>query len=132
MSWDIFIFNSNQRIKNIEDLEENCLVTIGTWQEFRKLITCQFPKASFDDNWCAIEEDGFSLETSLGPPNEKMSNTIFHLYGADSLYALMAFCQQNKWQACDSATGNTLNTDKPEENGYQEFVAYLTQIKKNS
>ncbi|RZJ87979.1 MAG: hypothetical protein EOO60_11605 [Hymenobacter sp.] len=131
MSWDIFIFKANCEVKDIDDIEEKLLVNIGTWQEFKLLLLAQFPQASFDGSWCTIEVEHASLETSLGPPNEKMSNTIFHLYGTDALHPLLYLCQQNNWQAFDTALGSMLNPDKTERNGYSNFAAYLAQIRQN-
>ncbi|MDO7884095.1 hypothetical protein [Hymenobacter cheonanensis] len=132
MSWDVFVFKANRVISDISDIEEELLVDIGTWQEFRQLLTAQFPEASFDDNWCTIGDEQTSLETSLGPPDEKMSNTIFHLYGPNAIYLLAALCQRNDWQAFDTSLDAMLNPDKPDVNGYLNFAAYLAQIKKGS
>ena len=129
MSWDVFIFKANQIVNCLEDLEESNLVDIGTWQDFKNLLLQQFPKAAFDGNWCIIEGEGFSLETSLGSLNEMVSNTIFHLYGVKAIYPLVALCQRNNWQAFDCSADIKLNFDKPEEIGYLNFTTYLAQIK---
>jgi hypothetical protein len=132
MSWDIFIFRATRLINNIDEIEEELLVDIGTWEDFKQLLLNQFPQATFDDNWCIIEDGNASLETSIGPPDEKVSNTIFHLYGAEAIYLLVALYQQNRWQAFDTSLDKMLDIDKPEENGYLNFLAYLTETKRNS
>ena len=132
MSWDVFVFNSKQKIETVEDLDESLLVDIGTWQEFKRLIENQFSNAVFDGNWCTIGGKDFSLETSLGPPDEKVDNTIFHLHGNEAIYPLMALCQNNNWQAFDNSLEDMLNLDKPEQNGYSKFAAYLAQIKQHN
>jgi hypothetical protein len=129
MSWDIFIFNATRPINDIEEIEEELLVDIGTWQDFKQLLVNQFPQAVFDGDWCTIEDGSTSLETSIGPPEEKMSNTILHLYGAEDIHLAVAFCRRNNWQAFDTSFGKMLNFDKPGENGYLSFAAYLAQIK---
>jgi hypothetical protein len=128
MSWDVLVFNSICKIDAIDEIEE-VLTDIGTWQEFRQMLQQQFPEASFDGNWCQIENGNAGLETSLGPPDEKTSNTIFHLYGPDAIYMVMALCQRYNWQAFDCSLDSILNLDNPEKNGYQNFVTYLAQIK---
>ena len=132
MSWDVVIFNLSRKIDKAEDIDENVLVNIGTGADFKNIIVKEFPYATFEDNWCKIETDSFSLETSLCDPNEELSNTIFHLYGENAIYALVNLCKKQNWQAFDTSLGTMLNLDKPEENGYSKFQEYLTQVLKDS
>jgi len=61
-----------------------------------------------------------------------MSNTVFHLYGTEAIQLLVALCKRNNWQAFDTSLGKMLNFDKSAENGHSNFVAYLTQIKRDT
>ena len=71
MSWDIFIFRATLLLNDIDDIEEELLVDIGTWEGFKQLLIDQFPQATFDGNWCTIEDGSASLETSIGPSDER-------------------------------------------------------------
>lgn len=128
MSWDVLVFNATRKVDDLDEIEE-VLLDIGTWQEFYQLIKQQFPQAILTDNWCQIESEDSSLETSIGPPGEKTSNTIFHLYGPNAVYMLATLCRQYNWQAFDYALDGILALNKPEVNGHQNFTAYLDQIK---
>jgi hypothetical protein len=115
---------------DVKEINEELLVEIGTWADFRKRLLVQFPQSVFEENWCRIEAIEFSLETSLGPDDECLSNTLFHLYGEKAVYKLIDLCKANNWQAFDTSLGEMLDLENPQHNGFTNFTNYLDHIKK--
>lgn len=58
MSWDIFIFNSTQKIENIEKINEQCFVPIN----FTEILEKHFDNIKADDNHRRISGENFSIE----------------------------------------------------------------------
>lgn len=128
MSWDIVVFKLNRKVATIEEIDETILLPIGTWKSFGELINAEFQQVSKEDEWCIIEGEKFSLETSLGEPENFFSNTIFHLYGEAAISPLIYLCKKYQWQAYDTVMGGMIDLDDPERNGFENFNAYLKQI----
>lgn len=128
MSWDVVIFNLSKQVQTVEEINDEILVDIGTWSQFKKMLKDYFPAMVFEKDWCKISTEDFSLQTSIGNANERVSSTIFHLHGENAIYAIADLCKRNNWQAFDTYLGDMLNVENPEKNGYQNFNNYLNQI----
>ncbi|MCO5273857.1 MAG: hypothetical protein M9900_02930 [Flavobacteriales bacterium] len=128
MSWDVVVFNLKRKVASVEEIDESVLAEIGTYADFEAMLKRRFPMLTNEDGWLKADLDVCCLETGLGELHETFSNTIFHLYGENAVYELIELCKANNWQAFDTALGQMLDLDHPEQNGYKEHRHYVEQI----
>ncbi len=130
MSWDIVILNLSRRIENIEEVDEDILVDIGTCEGFKGILLGLFPAIACGETSCRLEGEGYSIDFYCGAGDEPFSNTIAHLYGEKAIYPIIQLCKAKGWQAFDTSLGALLDLEKPEVNGYFDFQGYLEHIMK--
>jgi len=128
MSWDVMIFNLNRKVESVDEIDDSVLVDIGTMTDFKKLMTDNFPDVTWNNDSGKIERKDFSIEFSLGDSDEPFSNTVFHLYGENAIYAVIELCRKMNWQLFDTGLEQMLDLDNPETNGYKNHQAYVRQI----
>lgn len=128
MSWDVVVFKLKRKVDSVDEINKNILLDIGTRSNFKEMIQNTFPNAVFDNDWCKIENEECSLETSMGDSDGPFSNTIFHLYGEATIYPLIHLCKKYNWQAYDTALDSMIDLETPEINGYEEFNRYLNHV----
>ena len=124
MSWDIILFNSRQKIKSIEDVDETFLEPT----DFCSVLENHFENIIKDDNHIEIKGNDFAIH--YFNYDEKMSNKMLSLYGENGLYNLIVLACEHNWQIFDTGLGQMIDLENPSNNGYENFQVYLKQILK--
>jgi hypothetical protein len=124
MSWDIVIFNSDQKIISMDEVDESLLRPI----DFDSILTKQFKSIILDDHHVEIKGDDFIIDYFLD--DELVSNKMFSLYGERGLYELVTISKTHNWQIFDTSSEKMIDFDVPDKNGYQTFQRYLQQIQR--
>ena len=122
MSWDVVLFNSNQEIKSVADLDENDLVPT----EFDSALENHFKQMIKEENRREIKGSDFSIDYYVN--GEDVSNKMLSIYGQNGIYALIEFAKKHNYQLYDSGFDGMLDLEKPEKNGYGDFQKYLKHV----
>jgi hypothetical protein len=125
MSWDIILFNTNQKIDSIGDVEESQFEPIN----FSQILESSFSDIVRDDNHREIKGTDFSID--FFTDEELESNKMLSLYGENGLFELIELAKQYGWQIFDTGLGEMIDLDNPEKNGYENHRKYVEQIMKN-
>lgn len=125
MSWDIILFNTNQKIDSIEDVDESQFEPIN----FSHILESSFNQIVKDDNHREIKGKDFSID--FFTDEELESNKMLSLYGENGLFELIELAKQYGWQIFDTGLGEMIDLDNPEKNGYENHRKYVEQIIKN-
>jgi hypothetical protein len=125
MSWDIVLFSSEQNLVSLENLNEDLLKQI----DFDKVLKSKFKNIKKTENHNEIIGMDFSID--FFDDEELVSNKILSLNGENGLFEIIKIAKEENWQIYDSGIDKMLNLEKPEENGYFNFKAYLNSIIKN-
>ena len=88
MSWDIFVQEIPEDVKQISDMHEKYSKfkpsPIGMRSEIIKKIKKVVPEANFSDpSWGTIDGDGFSIEVNMGD-KEECNGFAFHVRGGEA------------------------------------------------
>ncbi|WP_316846281.1 hypothetical protein [Pedobacter psychrodurus] len=126
MSWDIVIFNSKQKIKAIEEIDEELLIPV----DFGIVLEKHFTNITASENHREIKGEGYVIDYFVD--SEPVSNKVFNLYGEAALFELISVAKIYRWQIFDTGKGEMLDLEHPEKNGYSNFQSYLQQILKNT
>jgi hypothetical protein len=124
MSWDIVLFNSKQRIESVEELDEEQLEPT----DFSSLLEEQFDEVKKDEKHRELIGKEFSIEYFTD--EEPASNMMLSIYGENGLYALIELAKRHGWQIFDTAQGEMIDLENPENNGYENHQKYFQQIQK--
>jgi hypothetical protein len=122
MSWDAIIFNSKQKITSIEEIDEEQFLPI----DFSSVLESHFNTIIVDNDKKEIKGKDFSI--IYYGQSEPVSNTILNLYGEVAMFELIKIAKINNWQIFDTGSGEMIDLDYPENNGYENFQTYLKQI----
>jgi len=125
MSWDVVIFSSKQKINSVEEIDEELFLPI----DFNVILEKHFDNIIVDGNYREIRGDSFSINYFADA--ELVSNTLFNLYGETSLFELIRVAKIYDWQIFDSGSGEMIDLEHPEKNGYENFQSYLQQVMTN-
>lgn len=125
MSWDIVLFSSEQNLVSLENLNEDLLKPI----DFDEVLKSKFQNIKKTENHNEIIGNDFSIE--YFDEEELVSNKMLTIFGENGLFELIRIAKIENWQIYDSGIDKMLNLEKPEENGYFNFNAYLNSIIKN-
>lgn len=126
MSWDVVVFSSKQKIKFIEEINEELLVPI----DFAGILEKHFDNIIVSENHREIKGVDYSIDYFAHL--EPVSNTIFSLYGETSLFELIRVAKSYGWQIFDTGNGEMLDLEHPENNGYASFKSYLQHVLKKN
>ncbi|QNR23912.1 hypothetical protein [Croceimicrobium hydrocarbonivorans] len=124
MSWDIVLFNSEEKIVKIEELDESKLLPC----DFSAILEASFNKVIKDDRHRSIEGEGYYIDYFAH--DEAVSNMMLSLYGEKGLFELIKLARKHNWQIFDSSLGVMIDLEKPENNGDKRHRKYLWQILK--
>lgn len=124
MSWDIVLFNSKQKIESVEELDEEQLEPT----DFSSLLEEQFDEVEKDGKHRELIGKEFSIEYFTD--EEPASNMMLSIYGENGLYALIELAKRHGWQIFDTALGEMIDLENPENNGYENHQKYVQQILK--
>ena len=122
MSWDIVLFNSDEKITSVRTLDESKLMPTDFCLVFEKY----FPEIIKDNNHRKIKGKDFSVNYFLD--KEPVSNKLLSLYGENGIYELIELSKKNNWQIFDMSLEQMIDLDNPSKNGYMKFKEYLKQI----
>jgi len=125
MSWDIILFNTNQKIDSIEEVEERQLEPI----DFTHILESSFSEIVKDENHREIKGTDFSI--NFFTDGELVSNKMISLYGENGLFELIELAKEFGWQIFDTGLGEMIDLDSPEKNGFENHRKYVEQIMKN-
>lgn len=89
MSWDVVLFNSIEKITDIESLDDSKLIPFNFEQAFENYFT-EIKKAN--DAW-QVNRNGFTIVHY--PSNEAVTNCLINLYGENAIYAIAHLAQIN-------------------------------------
>jgi hypothetical protein len=87
MSWDVFLFNTKQKVETIEEIDEDVLEPI----DFCSIFEHHFSKIGRDDNYREIKGDDFSIGYFVDEC--PVSNKMLMLHGENALYAIIQFAK---------------------------------------
>lgn len=124
MSWDVVLFNSNQKINSVADLDESELVPT----DFCTALERHFEQIIQTENHREIKGKDFSIDYFVD--EEDVSNKMFSIYGEHGIYALIDFAKKNNYQLYDCGLDVMLDLETPEKNGYKDFQKYLSHVLK--
>src|SRR4030095_14625212 len=99
MSWDIVLFNSKQKIKSVEEIDEDQLEPT----DFCNALENSFDKVVKHDNHREIQGKDFAI--GYFTDEELVSNKILNLYGESGLYEMVVLAKKNNWQIFDTGLG---------------------------
>ena len=122
MSWDVVLFSSAEKIKSMETLDSKALKPA----DFCKKLKAYFPGIEEEDEFRLISIGESTIEYTYS--DTPVNNMMLNLYGEPALTALAAFAKKNGYQIFDTALNAMLDFNKPEINGYKN---YLTDLKKD-
>ncbi|MFF5384370.1 hypothetical protein [Pedobacter suwonensis] len=126
MSWDIVIFSSKQKIRAVEEVDEELLVAI----DFDIILEKQFINIIANENQREIKGEGYVIDYFAD--TEPVSNKVFSLYGEEALFELISVAKLYDWQIFDMGNRKMLDLEHPEKNGYSNFQSYLQHVLKNT
>lgn len=126
MSWDIVIFSSKQKIRAVEEVDEELLVAI----DFNIILEKHFINIIANKNNREIKGEGYIIDYFFD--SEPVSNKVFSLYGEEALFELIRIAKIYDWQIFDTGNGEMLDLEYPEKNGYSDFQSYLQCVLKNT
>ena len=122
MSWDIVLFNSDEKIISVEELNEELLVPTN----FCKSFETHFKDIKKDEDHREIIGQDFAIDYFID--DEDVSNKMISLYGENALYAIIELAKKQNWQIFDTGLGEMIDLENPSKNGYQNFQAYLNHV----
>ena len=124
MSWDIVLFNSNEIISSIEELNEDKLVPI----DFTAIFEKSFDNIAIDNGHGEIKGKDFIID--FYAHDELVSNTMLSLYGENGLFELIELAKQHAWQIFDTSLGSMIDLENPKNNGYENHRNYVAHVMK--
>ena len=122
MSWDIVLFNSKQKIKSVEELDENQLEPT----DFSRILENSFDQIKKEGNHREIIGTDFTID--FFADNEHSSNFMLQLDGENGIYALIELAKKYNWQIYDSGIDGMVDLENPERNGFENHREYVEQI----
>jgi prophage antirepressor-like protein len=125
MSWDIILFNSNQKINSITELDDTHLEPT----DFCSALENHFTHVIKSENRREIKGQDFSID--YFQDGEKVSDKMLSLYGENGLYELVVLAKKYNWQIFDTGLGQMIDLENPSNNGFENFYDYLKQILKD-
>lgn len=124
MSWDLVIFNSKQKIEEVENIDESQLDPT----DFNAAFASHFNNIVEDGTAREIVGDDFTIVYYIH--DELVSNTLVNMYGEKGLYELILLAQKYNWQIFDTGLGQMIDLEDPSKNGYENFQQYLNKVLK--
>lgn len=122
MSWDVIIFNSPDKVDDLDEINTDELEPIDFGQVFEKY----FKQVKKDGNHCEVSGDDFTINFFVD--DAPSTNFMVSLYGENAIYAIAHLAKTNSWQVFDTGLGEMLDIDDPSNNGYDDFQDYLKTV----
>ncbi len=124
MSWDIFLFNTKQKVNAVEQLDE----TQFELTDFSTAFEEHFKQINSDGNQREIKGKDFTIDYFVD--DEPVGIKMVSLYGENGLYELVMLAKEHSWLIFDTGLGEMIDLENPSASGYNNFQAYLHQISK--
>jgi hypothetical protein len=124
MSWDIVIFNSPDKIKDIETFDADKLKPT----DFDSIFEKNFSTIKKEGNQREIVGKNFSIDYFISDKSAR--NKMVSLDGENALYELVFLAKKSGWQIFDTGNGEIIDLDDPTKNRYPDFQKYLKQVLK--
>jgi hypothetical protein len=124
MSWDIVLFNTQQKIGSMEEIDEGRFLPT----DFAVVLDQHFNVKIVDD--MSRQVSGVDFSFTYYVQAEPSGNTLINLYGENALYAIIDVAKQQGWQIFDTGNGEMIDLDNPEKNGYNDFQKYLQHVRR--
>ncbi|MGC4103862.1 hypothetical protein [Ferruginibacter sp.] len=122
MSWDLFVFSSAQKIAAVETIDESQFIPI----DFDSLLEAHFSNMIHYEDHKVIENANYRIEYT---PDRKLSAyKVLSIFGEEGLFELAAISKKHGWQIYDTGSGEMIDLEHPEKNGYANFKAYRDQV----
>lgn len=128
MSWDVLVFKLNREIKSGSEIDETTIDDIGSVASVLEKLHSHFPDLELFDygkvieNMGKIKRENFIIEFSIIKSTETNNFLSFHLYGKQSIHAIVQLCKRNGWYIFDTTLGEILDLEESEKNGYEQFT----------
>ena len=125
MSWDIVLFNSEQEITDLEEIQEDLLIAT----DFFTPLQAYFKRIEADDSHRTIIGDGFEIDYFVD--DDLGSTALLNLYGESAIYEMIQLAKLQGWQIYDSGLNGMIDLNNPSHNGYNRFNEFLTEVLNN-
>ncbi|RKP55566.1 hypothetical protein D7Z26_10310 [Cohnella endophytica] len=133
MSWDVSFMKFPNAIKELEDLNEDVIESMGNYNEVASILVEIFPDLDFTDpTWGVLERTDYSIEFNM-PEEDNVTSFMLHIRGNQgAIEALRSIHKRTGWKAVEGSEG-ILNLDLNPEKGLIEWQEYrnamINQIK---
>jgi len=124
MSWDIVLFNTADKIEDLEEFDADNLKPT----DFNGIFEKHFTTIKKDEDHREIVGKDFSIDYFVD--DEPVTNKMISLFGENGLYEVIYLAKKFGWQIFDTGNGQMLDLDDPSTNGYNDFQNYVKQILK--
>lgn len=130
MAYEVILFSSNQKLTTKTEIDESQF----TPADFNEILENYFLKLSFDkvltieanENFRRIVGKDFDFE--YFHTEELQGNLLLSLYGKNAILESVELAKKNNLQIFDLSSGESIDLENPEINGYSEFENYRAQI----
>ena len=131
MSWDVAVFNLQDKPRTLDDLREEMILPFGPAARVREGISAVLPDVDWSDpTWGIYGGEGFSIEFNVGK-DDPIQNMMLHVRGGgDAVADIMKLVVANGWIALDCTTSEFLDPAAPSSEGWIAFQRYREQIVK--
>jgi hypothetical protein len=126
MSWDIFLFNTNQRVNSIEELKDEELILTN----FCKIIEQNFKNIVKENDHREVIGEDFSFR--YYEDSELVNNKMLILHGENGLFEIVKIAKSNNWIIFDTGSGELIDLENPSKNGLKEHKSYVKHIMKKN
>lgn len=128
MSWDVSFMKFSNDIKELEDLSEEIIESLGSRKEIASILIEIFPDLDFTDPaWGVLERTDYSIEFNI-PEEENLTSFMLHISGNQkAIEVLMAIQNKTGWKAIEGSEG-ILNLNESPERGLIEWQEYRNSI----
>lgn len=126
MSWDIVLFNTSDKIEDLEQFDADKLEPT----DFNTIFEKHFTKINKNEDHREIVGKDFSIDYFVD--DEHVTNKMLSLYGENGLYEIVYLAKKIGWQIFDAGNGQMIDLDDPSKNGYADFQNYLIQVLEKS
>lgn len=126
MSWDIVLFNTSDKIEDLEQFDADKLEPT----DFNTIFEKHFTKINKNEDHREIVGKDFSIDYFVD--DEHVTNKMLSLYGENGLYEIVYLAKKIGWQIFDTGNGQMIDLEDPSKNGYADFQNYLKQVLEKS
>ena len=74
-------FQLKKRVSSVEEIDDDLLVDIGSWDSIKNCISAEFRGAVYEEGICKINTPEFEIEIFQSEDTERISTLTCSLYG---------------------------------------------------